>query len=45
MVHLDIRMKSDVKDSRGDDIIRQEHIAVPVFGRIQPSLQDSSGGY
>lgn len=43
-VHLDIRMKSDVKDSNGDDIIRREHITVPVFGRVQP-LQDSSGRY
>ena len=43
-IHLNIRMKSDVKDSNGNDIIRREHIAVPVFGRVQP-LQDSSGRY
>ena len=43
-VHLNIRMKSDVQDSNGNDIIRREQITVPVFGRIQP-LQDSSGRY
>ena len=43
-VYLDIRMKSDVKDSKGADIVRRERIAIPVFGCIQP-LQDSSGRY
>lgn len=43
-LHLNIRLKSSVKDSSGNDMIRREHIAIPVFGRIQP-LQEPGGGY
>lgn len=43
-LYLNINLKSNVKDSKGADIIRRERIAVPVFGRIQP-MQDSSGRY
>ena len=42
-LHLNINMKANVKDSNGNDIIRREHIAIPVFGRTQP-VPNPGGG-